>query len=36
VPASVGKSGDKGYCMDENNLIKVDSAGGTNCTQALQ
>ena len=36
VPASVGKSGDKGYCMDENNIIKVDPAGGTNCVQQLQ
>ena len=36
VPASVGKSGDRGYCMDENSLIKFDPAGGTNCTQSLQ
>ena len=36
VPASVGKSGDRGFCMDENNLIKYDPAGGTNCTQSLQ
>ena len=36
VPASVGKSGDRGFCMDENNLIKFDPAGGTNCTQSLQ
>jgi type IV pilus assembly protein PilA len=35
VPASVGKSGDRGYCMDENNQIKFDPAGGTNCTQTL-
>ena len=35
VPASVGKSGDRGYCMDENNLIKYDPNGGTNCTQTL-
>ena len=33
VPASVGKSGDRGYCMDENDVIKFDPAGGTNCTQ---
>ena len=32
VPASVGRSGDRGYCMDENGVIKYDSAGGTNCT----
>lgn len=36
VPASVGKSGDRGFCMDENDVIKFDPAGGTNCTQTLQ
>ncbi len=36
VPQSVGKTGDLGYCTDENNLIKYDPAGGTNCTQPLQ
>ena len=36
VPASVGKSGDRGFCMDENNIMKFDPAGGTNCTQSLQ
>jgi type IV pilus assembly protein PilA len=36
VPASVGKSGDRGFCMDENQIIKFDPAGGTNCTQPLQ
>lgn len=36
VPASVGKSGDRGFCMDENNIIKYDPAGGTNCTVAMQ
>jgi type IV pilus assembly protein PilA len=36
VPASVGKSGDRGYCMDENNIIKYDPAGGTNCTVPIQ
>lgn len=33
VPSSIGKSGDRGYCMDENDVIKFDPAGGTNCTQ---
>ncbi|HEV2619387.1 MAG TPA: prepilin-type N-terminal cleavage/methylation domain-containing protein [Acidobacteriaceae bacterium] len=33
VPQTVGKTGDKGFCSDENNIIKVDPAGGTNCTQ---
>jgi type IV pilus assembly protein PilA len=36
VPTSVGRSGDRGFCMDENNIIKVDRAGGTNCTETLQ
>lgn len=36
VPQSVGKTGDRGYCADENNIIKVDPTGGTNCTQAVQ
>jgi type IV pilus assembly protein PilA len=35
VPATVGRTGDRGYCMDENNLIKFDPNGGTNCTQTL-
>lgn len=36
VPNSVSKTGDRGYCMDENSIIKFDPAGGTNCTQPLQ
>ncbi len=36
VPNSIGRTGDRGYCMDENNIIKYDPAGGTNCTQAVQ
>ncbi|MDE3104594.1 MAG: prepilin-type N-terminal cleavage/methylation domain-containing protein [Acidobacteriota bacterium] len=36
VPQAVGKTGDRGFCSDENNLIKFDPAGGTNCTQPLQ
>ncbi len=32
VPQTVGKTGDNGYCSDENNIIKKDPAGGTNCT----
>ena len=36
VPQTVGKTGDNGYCTDENAVIKVDPAGGTNCTQPLQ
>jgi type IV pilus assembly protein PilA len=36
VPITVNSTGDRGYCMDENDLIKFDPAGGTNCTQSLQ
>jgi len=36
VPQTVGKTGDRGYCSDENNIIKFDPAGGTNCTQPIQ
>lgn len=36
VPQSVGKSGDSGFCSDENNTIRKDPAGGTNCTQPIQ
>jgi type IV pilus assembly protein PilA len=36
VPQTVGKTGDRGFCSDENNIIKVDPDGGTNCTQSLQ
>ncbi len=36
IPQTVGKTGDRGYCSDENNIIKFDPAGGTNCTQTIQ
>ena len=36
VPQSVGRTGDSGYCGDENNTIHKDPTGGTNCTVALQ
>jgi type IV pilus assembly protein PilA len=36
VPQAVGKTGDRGFCADENNVIKYDPAGGTNCTQPIQ
>ncbi len=35
VPETVGKSGDRGFCSD-NDVIKQDPAGGTNCTQPVQ
>lgn len=36
TPSSPGKTGDRGYCMDESGVIKFDPAGGTNCTQSIQ
>jgi type IV pilus assembly protein PilA len=36
VPNSIGRTGDRGFCSDENNAIRFDPAGGTNCTQPIQ
>ena len=36
VPQTVGKTGDRGFCSDESNIIKYDPSGGTNCTQQIQ
>jgi type IV pilus assembly protein PilA len=37
VPQAVGKTGDRGFCIDQNGgSPKYDSAGGTNCTSRLQ
>ncbi len=36
VPNSVGHSGDRGFCTDENAQIHFDPKGGTNCTELLQ
>src|SRR5579875_2060349 len=36
VPNSVGHSGDRGFCTDENGEIHYDAKGGTNCTDLLQ
>jgi len=37
VPEVVGKTGDRGFCNDQNGgSPKYDAAGGTNCTQLLQ
>jgi type IV pilus assembly protein PilA len=36
VPQSIGKTGDNGYCSDENDIVRLDPAGGTNCTQPIQ
>jgi type IV pilus assembly protein PilA len=36
VPQTVGKTGDRGFCSDESNVVRFDPAGGTNCTQQIQ
>jgi type IV pilus assembly protein PilA len=36
VPQTIGKTGDRGFCSDESNIVKFDPAGGTNCTQHIQ
>ena len=36
VPQSVGKSGHRGFCIDQAGEIKADPAGGTNCAQPIQ
>jgi type IV pilus assembly protein PilA len=36
VPETVGKSGDRGFCLDQFGTMKFDPAGGTNCTQPIQ
>jgi type IV pilus assembly protein PilA len=33
VPMTVGKTGNRGFCSDEQGAMKQDPAGGTNCTQ---
>jgi type IV pilus assembly protein PilA len=36
VPEAVGKSGDRGYCLDQYGEMKFDPTGGSNCTQSVQ
>jgi type IV pilus assembly protein PilA len=36
VPETVGKTGDRGFCSDQNGTIKQDPAGTSNCSQPLQ
>ncbi len=36
VPQAVGKTGHRGFCIDQQGEVKADPAGGTNCTQNLQ
>ena len=35
VPNSLGHSGNRGFCTDENAQIRFDPKGGTNCTELL-
>jgi type IV pilus assembly protein PilA len=35
-PQTVGKTGDRTYCSDQDGHIKFDPAGGNECTQNLQ
>jgi type IV pilus assembly protein PilA len=36
VPNSIGHTGNRGFCSDENGQIHYDPKGGTNCTELLQ
>ena len=36
VPATPGKSGDRGFCLDDGGSMKADPTGGTNCSQLVQ
>jgi type IV pilus assembly protein PilA len=33
VPATVGRTGTRGFCMDESGTMMADPAGGANCSQ---
>jgi type IV pilus assembly protein PilA len=36
VPQTVGKTGHRGFCGDESDVIKYDPTGGTQCVQPLE
>jgi len=36
VPATPGKTGDRGFCLESGGAMKADPTGGTNCTQMVQ
>jgi len=36
VPQAVGKTGNKGYCLDQYDEMRADPQGGTNCTVTMQ
>jgi type IV pilus assembly protein PilA len=35
VPQKIGQTGNRGFCMDQTNELKIDPSGGTNCTEHL-
>jgi len=36
VPATPGRTGDRGFCLENGGAMKADLTGGTNCTQTVQ
>jgi type IV pilus assembly protein PilA len=36
VPATPGRTGDRGFCLESGGVIKSDPAGGSNCTISVQ
>lgn len=36
VPETLGKTGDRGFCIDQTGTPEFDPAGGTHCTQILE
>ncbi len=36
LPKQLGKTGHRGFCIDQQGEVKADPAGGSNCTQSLQ
>lgn len=36
VPATPGRSGDRGFCLESGGALKTDPSGGTNCTVNAQ
>jgi type IV pilus assembly protein PilA len=36
VPATPGRTGDRGFCLENGGAMKADPTGGTNCTQTVQ
>ena len=36
VPETLGKTGDRGFCIDQTGTLTLDPTGGTNCTEILE